>query len=487
MSEEVQSKTTKKVPSFVTPEFIEKQRKKKLERLAKRAAKGVPPPPTQRPFNDDFIKRPMLRLPSFQPFEKDKQPLTFTVMSYNVLAQTNIRRTMFPKSGDALKWKFRSRMLENELLHYMPTVGCMQEVDAEFVPSFYQKVLEEHGYKVHFVRYPGKTHGIFVFWSAKVFTKVNDVTISYDEHDELPGRMPTKNVGCCVALQRIDQPDRGIYLATTHLFWHPFGSYERLRQGALLVKEVNKFAQSHPWPVFIAGDFNTEPYDTNFPALTTRPLDISKRSMDIIERSMSYVFGAADLDEKNAEEKASGLSIESAVPEQESVDVETGPDDETSTEATQESTSSASVVTLETQVSKVKKKSKKIRHVQSSDFPHYDIFFDQHAKNPVVKSLYSYGYKKVHPGNAGNTFEHPSFTNWADKYRGHLDYIFVMDRNAVSAPKTEEVNDSGRITDDVRLVSLLRCPENNEMNEAEPQEGRFPSDHVAIMAEVQVL
>lgn len=447
-------------PSFVTPEYIEKQRQKKLEKMAKKAARKPIAPPSNAPpeFNTDFIKREMLSIPNYAPFETEKSALDITIMTYNVLAQTNIRRSMFPHSGEALKWKNRSRMLANELTYYSPTLGCMQEVDAEFVPNFYKKLLGGLGYELHFIKGEGKTHGIMIFWKSSLFKKVQDLTIYYDDHDELPGRMNTKNIGCCVRLERVDDPSRGLFLATTHLFWHPYGSYERLRQGAILVKEVNKMAQSHPsWPVFIAGDFNTEPFDTNFPALTTRPLSICQRATDIIERSMNYVFGESELEEKNASTKTENDSNEDDKEECQS----------SSTSSVPESTASTP--------------KKRILHVQNDYVPHYRSFYQQHEQNPVLFSLYSVGYKLVHPENAKNTFDHPAFTNWAHAYQGHLDYIFVMNRDtSLQTPENQ-------VVEGVKLKALLRVPLPSEMKEAEPLEGRYPSDHVALMANVQIV
>ena len=68
-----------------------------------------------------------------------------------------------------------------------------------------------------------------------------------------------------------------------------------------------------------------------------------------------------------------------------------------------------------------------------------------------------------------NAFGEPPFTNWAQGYKETLDYIFVL-----------------RDNENVKLCGLLKMPRRDEMGEGEPQEGRFPSDHVCEMAEVEL-
>jgi len=100
------------------------------------------------------------------------------------------------------------------------------------------------------------------------------------------------------------------------------------------------------------------------------------------------------------------------------------------------------------------------------------IVIQHHTSNPKLQSLYSLGLKLCQPDNASNTFGEPPFTNWAQGYKETLDYIFVMDR--------EEARK-------VKLLGLLKMPRKDEMGEGEPQEGRFPSDHVCEMVEVELL
>ena len=100
------------------------------------------------------------------------------------------------------------------------------------------------------------------------------------------------------------------------------------------------------------------------------------------------------------------------------------------------------------------------------------LVLEYHASNPPLKSLYSLGLKLCQPDNAINGFGEPPLTNWAHGYKETLDYIFVV---------------QNEMKDKVKLVGLLKMPRLDEMGEGEPQEGRFPSDHVCEMVEVELV
>jgi len=79
-------------------------RQKKLLRMAqrekRRIEKGLPDPKEEghpNLFNDNFIQRPMLSVPGVSCEEGTSKRIT--IMTYNVLAQSLIRRQMYPFSG----------------------------------------------------------------------------------------------------------------------------------------------------------------------------------------------------------------------------------------------------------------------------------------------------------------------------------------------------------------------------------------------------
>lgn len=69
------------------------------EKERRRIELGLPDPRTEPPdtFNHTVIQRPTLRLPGLDNCIDDSKKVT--IMTYNVLAQSLIRRRLFPSSG----------------------------------------------------------------------------------------------------------------------------------------------------------------------------------------------------------------------------------------------------------------------------------------------------------------------------------------------------------------------------------------------------
>ncbi|GAA5837274.1 hypothetical protein JCM9279_005638 [Rhodotorula babjevae] len=254
------------------------------------------------------------------------------ILSWNMLAQALVRRELFPGS-DCLKGKDRLPALMEQVLYYDPDIACLQEVDrlSEHLPS----LTLSYGY-TSFVGYRNKSHGLLIAHKSSVFNKVGERGIrlddlalddsalelqdpppaSYDaepqqsasaanaadepeklteKEKEIRARPPdaastsskasrraaglsraTRNVGLFVALEFKDAPGRGVVIGTSHTFWHPSHVYERVRQTALLVKELERFRASddkwHDWPLFLAGDLNTQPREMTYRLLTDAPI-----------------------------------------------------------------------------------------------------------------------------------------------------------------------------------------------------------------------
>lgn len=73
------------------------------EKEKRRIELGLPDPKVEPvdTFNHNFIQRLMLRLPGTKEASRDSPRIT--VMTYNVLAQSLIRRRLFPSSGSSSK------------------------------------------------------------------------------------------------------------------------------------------------------------------------------------------------------------------------------------------------------------------------------------------------------------------------------------------------------------------------------------------------
>ncbi|KAF9171065.1 hypothetical protein BGX20_008148 [Mortierella sp. AD010] len=248
----------------------------------------------------------MLTLPSAQELTQGGNPIRlrkkkdrFLFMTYNLLAQSLVRRDMFPyASQKALRWKFRRQNILQEFLAFGPDLACLQEVD--FWDEFYYPNLTKAGYETAYYKNNNKKHGCAIIWRRSRFEKVEQKTLEYDDIGQ-PTFM-TGNIGLMVGLRPLqhtnENPDPnadmvladeedgeestgngangdgetkipgGILVATTHLFWRPDGSYERLRQASILLEKIKEWNQTLDFTVLLGGDFNTTPRDAAYRVMT---------------------------------------------------------------------------------------------------------------------------------------------------------------------------------------------------------------------------
>ncbi|CCH41733.1 putative RNA exonuclease NGL3 [Wickerhamomyces ciferrii] len=463
-----------KNPVDITPEYIAEQRaKREAAKKAKRdelIAQGIDPDQVDTPADLRFISRPMLKIPRDENDKpRGRKGVNVKIMTYNVLAQALIRRKLFPTSGNAVKWFKRSQVLLSEFKHYNSDILLLQEVDHVQYNSFWKSEFEKLGYNSVFNRFGDKNHGVAIFFRENMFDVTDKMFINYDieKSGEIQPRTITRNVGLILALKFKDRileqfPEtdkKGILVGTTHLFWHPFGTYERTRQTYLILKKFQEFIhrvqvlQRGSWFRFFGGDFNAQPYDAPYLSITSKPIKYDNRCKKVIECSTSFQY--SKLREGIEDEDEEGGNIEKFGENQPKDPV---PESFTPTE----------------------EQAQIVRDME-----------DLHNSLPMrAISLYSVGYKLVHPENSGldNEKDEPEISNWAHAWRGLLDYIFYIaewdlesDSQVKSLAEFEELSQ-------VRINSLLRMPPGKEMSKhGQPHEGEYPSDHLCMIADLKLL
>ncbi|KAK9464920.1 Endonuclease/exonuclease/phosphatase [Lipomyces arxii] len=460
-------------PDFVTPEYIAEQRAKreqiKLEKAKKNAEMGILPP--EPVFDTNFIKRPML---SVQNTDIDGDGAIVKIMTYNVLGQALIRRKLFPTNGDMLKWKWRAKVLFSELKYYDADLMCLQEVDLAHLDTVYKPKMANLGYDTMYHCGERKNHGLLICWKNSVFGLVDSAVVDYDNDTgydpadqsgvlTVP-QTKTRNVGLIVAL-KFKAGDHGLVIGTTHLFWHPYGTFERTRQSAVLVRNTKSFATKFPnWPVFLAGDFNSLPFDAPYLALT-RPKGqrLTDHAYEILRESAEHEYTKKD--EEEAPEDDDALDNPEPAPEPEPVAVEEKVEPAKPKVLEEFTPSTDGMEGLQD-----RKKEVVVAGKSSID----DIMALHDNNNAQMTSLYGKYYRHAHPENADVDVRNgePTFSNWAFAWRGLLDYIFVMNS----------------YVDNIDVLELLRMPLPTEMGDepsGQPREGQYPSDHLCLMAKIR--
>lgn len=463
-----------KNPAEITPEYIAEQRaKREAAKKAKKdalIAQGIDPEQVDTPPDLRFISRPILKIPRD---ESDplfsKNGVNVKIMTYNVLAQALIRRTLFPTSGNAVKWFKRSQVLLSEFKHYNCDVLLLQEVDHVQFNSFWRSEFEKLGYGAVFNRWGDKNHGVAIFFRNSLFDVTDRMYIDYDKEESgnIPPRTVTKNVGLILALkfkdsilQEFPKTDKkGILVGTTHLFWHPFGTYERTRQTYVILNKFREFInrvqvlQKGSWFHFFGGDFNAQPYDAPYLSITSKPIHYDTRCKTVIECSTSFQY--SKLREGLEDEDEDGGNIEKFGENQPQHPV---PDSFTPTE-------------------------EQAQIVKDME--------DLHNLQPMrAISLYSVAYKLLHPENSGldNEKGEPEVSNWAHAWRGLLDYIFyITEWDLKSDSQVKSLSEFEQLTN-VKINGLLRMPPGKEMTEhGQPHEGEYPSDHLCMIADLTLI
>ena len=186
----------------------------------------------------------------------------------------------------------------------------------------HSKTLEEGGYSYVYKKgYEAKRHGLMVAWRTRPHegrpcfgAPVAERVLYYDDAVPMmpssdaqhPEEAPactgsglsrlTRNIALIVALP-FAEGDSGVVVATTHLFWHPRYEYERSRQAALLLHDLQKFVRESSevwktWPIVLAGDLNDQPGSPAYTLLTgggpayQRQLDEELRESRVVHSSV---------------------------------------------------------------------------------------------------------------------------------------------------------------------------------------------------------
>lgn len=256
--------------------------RKRAERAERKAAAAARPPARPPPLELDgaIVAREWA---SVYHGASDALPARrVRIVSWNMLAQSLVRRDLFPGS-DCLKFRTRLPGIIAELTAHDWDLGCFQEVDSmdEIGPR-----LRQAGYAFQYEKgYDTKRHGLLVAWRSQPGTRVSfgepmlskvvrlDDAAPWGEHanGESLSRI-TRNIALILALP-FAEGDGGILIVTTHLFWHPRYEYERVRQAAIIVQELNQVRASDApwqhWPAVLAGDLNDQPHSSTYTMLTT--------------------------------------------------------------------------------------------------------------------------------------------------------------------------------------------------------------------------
>ncbi|EIM92169.1 Endonuclease/exonuclease/phosphatase [Stereum hirsutum FP-91666 SS1] len=432
----------------LTPEQLAKQE----ERARKKTERAKAGPVAVAIDNEKgrIIQRPWLKVQ-----EAQGKGETVKIMTWNLLAQTLVRRELFPTS-DCLKAHQRENMIYQEILSSGADILCMQEVDRlEKLKPF----LAQAGYEHTYAAGPQKKHGCLIAFRKALFTQTGARTVIYDNEDvreegeertRRGSSFRTKNIGSIVALKKTGTEDFGIVIATTHLFWHPKYIYERSRQTGILQREVIKFRDQNGhvnWPCVFAGDFNFQPTEAAYSLLRGLPL------------LSSHETGLSD-------SRVVHVSIDPTVPittpkatEDEEGEGSTTADTDKVIKNARVAMKSDGLLSSEELTALYET----IRYPKSAYDEGQRLLFE--ASNPDVLRC---GDRLQIPKDHQGAFE-PEWTNYTFYWQLSLDYIFIIDPPNRSSS----------------VLSLLKPHKKDDIHPGLPKMGVCGSDHISLAAEIQ--
>lgn len=196
-------------------------------------------------------------------------------------------------------------------MKYSSDIICLQEVDQ--LDSL-KASLRHHNYTTCFGTQNDnstqKKHGLVIFYH-KDFQLIHSKQISYDEHPKWPISRKTNNVGLIAVIRTSSHT--GLFVATTHLFWHPAFVYERTRQTYILIEQCQQLRKELDldYPIILSGDFNSEPHELVYQAMVGGTIDDKERQRVNLSR-VSHSSVTEDIDVPP--EQGANLPITNSIP-----------------------------------------------------------------------------------------------------------------------------------------------------------------------------
>lgn len=221
-----------------------------------------------------------------------KHDTTFTVMSYNILAQNYVdsQPALYAlHEPDSLKWPHRFNAIKREIDDIDPDILCLQEVQqthlVDITAYFTSKGYETSMYKK---RTGLQVDGCAIFYKRHLFDVIECHFVDYFQpgirvssiwysirfvsfREKLKKKMlifrfqilNRCNVAVIGKLALKSQPHKPFIISTTHLLFNPRRKDVRLAQIQVLLAELDRIARDdHQFhqlsPIILTGDFNVQ-------------------------------------------------------------------------------------------------------------------------------------------------------------------------------------------------------------------------------------
>lgn len=296
-----------------------------------------------------------------------------------------------------------------------------------------------------------------IAFKKDLYSLVSAKVVFYDdEHAGKQGGPPriassfkTRNIANLVALRSKGNEGEGIIVATTHLFWHPRYTYERIRQLAILIREATVFRErlsATSWPCVIAGDFNFGPSDPAYSLITGDTLLPLQEEMILSSRVVHATRDPSIL-----------ASTSSSVKHSE--------DDETEDVDPDRDIVNARPATKEDRLLEIPEIVEWFSTLPTLCSAYNEGLYQARRLGTVIPT---YGARvELPPGRQGAT--EPEYTSYTHYWKAVLDYIFFL-----SPPEKP-----------IEITGLLTPLRSEDLEPGLPQKRISGSDHTPLVAEMR--
>lgn len=192
------------------------------------------------------------------------------VVTFNLLAQSKIKRIMFPRAlHDTLKWHYRREKLRQIIGAFQADLLALQEVD--FFDTHWSAFLADTcGYHGRFARKPKNSinnsnnydndnnigDGLYTGWNPDIIQLVEYDTICMSTlMDELMERGAHPNIAQMFVFKECKSENLFCFV-NTHLYWAPGFDALRRNQLALIVAVYKQ--KYDGIPLILSGDLNSD-------------------------------------------------------------------------------------------------------------------------------------------------------------------------------------------------------------------------------------
>lgn len=228
--------------------------------------------------------------------------MSFSVVSYNVLATAYIQRAWYPRTPAlVLNPAWRVPALAQYIAKLDADLFCLQEVEPESFVAL-RTFLSDKGYAGEFARkLAGRPDGLAIFYRRGIFEWLGARVVAYAD-----GGGFAHDSGYIAQLARLRHGEKILGVINTHLTWDPPNSARELQRGLRQIQQcVAEYrltaAETDGW--IVSGDFNVAPEGEPVSLLRQAGFDFAHRelaatatcNMGGSARMIDYLFHSATL------------------------------------------------------------------------------------------------------------------------------------------------------------------------------------------------